>query len=160
MQTVLVSCIGKKIPRWFLPHSSKSLRIRPIWSSSIKMAAEDYTFGPYKIHHTEVFYSTHLSYAMVNLRPLLPGHVLVCPKREVKRFVDLTADETSDLWLTAQKVGKQLESYHKASSLTLAIQMDEKEKELKQKLDLDKERKDRTLEEMSQEADEYRKLFV
>ncbi|XP_047154776.1 bifunctional bis(5'-adenosyl)-triphosphatase/adenylylsulfatase FHIT isoform X2 [Vigna umbellata] len=161
MQTVLVSCIGKKIPRWFLTHSSKSLQIRPIWSSSIKMAAEeDYTFGPYKIHHTEVFYSTHLSYAMVNLRPLLPGHVLVCPKREVKRFVDLTGDETSDLWLTAQKVGKQLESYHKASSLTLAIQMDEKEKELKQKLDLDKERKDRTLDEMSQEADEYRKLFV
>ncbi|KAG4974965.1 hypothetical protein JHK87_031786 [Glycine soja] len=179
------------------------------------MAAEDYTFGPYKIHHTEVFYSTNLSYAMVNLRPLLPGHVvqhnmfwgflsftamdflflhvLICSKREVKRFVDLTADETSDLWLTAQKVGKQLESYHKASSLTLAIQdgpqagqmvphvhihliprksgdfekndeiydaIDEKEKELKQKLDLDKERKDRSLEDMSQEADEYRKLFL
>ncbi|KAL2990564.1 hypothetical protein AAZX31_11G209700 [Glycine max] len=150
------------------------------------MAAEDYTFGPYKIHHTEVFYSTNLSYAMFL-------HVLICSKREVKRFVDLTADETSDLWLTAQKVGKQLESYHKASSLTLAIQdgpqagqmvphvhihliprksgdfekndeiydaIDEKEKELKQKLDLDKERKDRSLEDMSQEADEYRKLFL
>ncbi|KAH1196853.1 Bifunctional bis(5'-adenosyl)-triphosphatase/adenylylsulfatase FHIT [Glycine soja] len=205
MQTVLLPCIAKKIPHWFLPHSSTQLRIRPIWSSSIKMAAEDYTFGPYKIHHTEVFYSTNLSYAMVNLRPLLPGHilymrfsntflhVLICPKREVKRFGDLTADETSDLWLTAQKVGRQLETYHKASSLTLAIQdgpqagqtvphvhihliprksgdfekndeiydaMDEKEKELKQKLDLDKERKDRSLEEMSQEADEYRKLFL
>nr|AFK33921.1 unknown [Lotus japonicus] len=157
------------------------------------MAAEHYTFGPYKIHQSEVFYSTPLSYAMVNLRPLLPGHVLICPKREVKRFVDLTAEETSDLWLTAQKVGRQLESYHKASSLTLAIQdgpqagqtvphvhihvvprrggdfenndeiydaMDEKEKELKEKLDLDKERKDRTLGEMAQEADDYRKLFL
>jgi bis(5'-adenosyl)-triphosphatase len=38
--------------------------------------------------------------------------------------------------------------------------MDEKEKELKEKLDLDKERKDRSPEEMSQEADEYRKLFL
>ncbi|RHN67978.1 putative adenylylsulfatase [Medicago truncatula] len=38
--------------------------------------------------------------------------------------------------------------------------MDEKEKELKEKLDLDKERKDRSLEEMSQEAEEYRKLFL
>lgn len=38
--------------------------------------------------------------------------------------------------------------------------MDEKEKELKQKLDLDKERKDRNLEEMAQEAEEYRKLFL
>lgn len=119
--------------------------------------------------------------------------MLICPKREVKRFGDLTADETSDLWLTAQKVGRQLESYHKASSLTFAIQdgpqagqtvphvhihvlprksgdfekndeiydaIDEKEKELKQKLDLDKERKDRSLEEMSQEADEYKKLLL
>ena len=49
--------------------------------------------------------------------------MLVCPRREVKRFVDLTADETSDLWLTAQEVGSQLESYHKASSLTFAIQV-------------------------------------
>jgi len=37
MQTVLLSCIGKKIPLWFLPHSSTSLRVRPIWSSSIKV---------------------------------------------------------------------------------------------------------------------------
>ncbi|XP_061344895.1 bifunctional bis(5'-adenosyl)-triphosphatase/adenylylsulfatase FHIT [Gastrolobium bilobum] len=188
----MLPCIGQ-IPRCFLLHSSTSLRIRPIWSFSIKMAAENYTFGPYKIHNSEVFYSTHLSYAMVNLRPLLPAHVLICPKREVKRFVDLTVDETSDLWLTAQKVGRQLESYHKASSLTFAIQdgpqagqtvphvhihvvprrggdfekndeiydaMDEKEKELKEKLDLDKERKDRSLEEMAHEADEYRKLFL
>ncbi|XP_028065792.1 bifunctional bis(5'-adenosyl)-triphosphatase/adenylylsulfatase FHIT isoform X4 [Camellia sinensis] len=120
------------------------------------------------------------------------GHVLVCPRREVKRFVDLTAEETVDMWLTAQKVGSRLENYHKASSLTLTIQdgpqagqtvphvhihilprksgdfeksddaydaIDEKEKELKQKLDLDKERKDRTLEEMSEEADEYRRLL-
>jgi len=49
--------------------------------------------------------------------------VLVCPRREVKRFADLSADETSDLWLTAQKVGSELEHYHKASSLTFAIQV-------------------------------------
>lgn len=39
------------------------------------------------------------------------------------RFTDLTADETSDLWLTAQKVGSKLENFHNASSLTLAIQV-------------------------------------
>ncbi|XP_022145427.1 bifunctional bis(5'-adenosyl)-triphosphatase/adenylylsulfatase FHIT [Momordica charantia] len=161
--------------------------------SFAKMASDHYTFGRYKIHPKEVFFSTTLSYAMVNLRPLLPGHVLVCPKREVQRFADLTADETCDLWLAAQRVGRQLELYHDASSLTLAIQdgpqagqtvphvhihilprkggdfekndeiydaLDEKEKELKQHLDLDKERKDRGLEEMAQEAGEYRKLFL
>ncbi|XP_016468493.1 bifunctional bis(5'-adenosyl)-triphosphatase/adenylylsulfatase FHIT-like isoform X2 [Nicotiana tabacum] len=127
--------------------------------SHSKMEADSYMFGPYKIDKKEVFYSTDLSYALVNLRPLLPGHVLVCPRREAKRFADLTADETSDLWLTAQKVGKQLESYHKASSLTFAIQLDVKEKEMKQSLDLDKERKDRSIEEMAEEAAEYRKLL-
>ena len=32
-----------------------------------------YKFGPYKIDAREVFHATALSYAMVNLRPLLPG---------------------------------------------------------------------------------------
>lgn len=119
--------------------------------------------------------------------------MLVCPKREVQRFADLTPDETCDLWLAAQRVGRQLESYHEASSLTFAIQdgpqagqtvphvhihilprkggdfekndeiydaIDEKEKEMKQHLDLDKERKDRNLEEMAEEADRYRKLLL
>ncbi|XP_030471421.1 bifunctional bis(5'-adenosyl)-triphosphatase/adenylylsulfatase FHIT-like isoform X2 [Syzygium oleosum] len=157
------------------------------------MASEAFAFGPYKIDPAEVFYTSSLSFAMVNLRPVLPGHVLICPRREVKRFVDLSADETTDLWLTAKKVGGQLEHYHKASSLTFTIQdgpqagqtvphvhihilprkagdfkendeiydaIDEKEKELKQKLNLDKERKDRSFEELAQEAGEYRKLFL
>ncbi|CAD6268591.1 unnamed protein product [Miscanthus lutarioriparius] len=37
--------------------------------------------------------------------------------------------------------------------------IDVKEKELKEKLDLDIERKDRTMDEMAQEANEYRPLF-
>ncbi|XP_019420000.1 PREDICTED: bifunctional bis(5'-adenosyl)-triphosphatase/adenylylsulfatase FHIT-like isoform X1 [Lupinus angustifolius] len=154
------------------------------------MAAEYYDFGPYKIHHSSVFYTTDLSFAFVNLRPAMPGHVLICPKREAKRVADLTADEITELWIIAQKVGKQLESYHKASSLRFGIQdgpqagqtvphvhihvipcrnadyaknddnydeINEKE-ELKQNFALDKERKDRSLEEMAQEADEYRKF--
>jgi len=47
----------------------------------------------------------------------------VCPKREAKRFADLSSDEISDLWVTAKEVGARLEQYHKASSLTFAIQV-------------------------------------
>ncbi|GAB4824301.1 hypothetical protein Ancab_007187 [Ancistrocladus abbreviatus] len=57
-------------------HSSSPRRLRSLCArfiSSSKMASEHYTFGPYKIDQKEVFYSTDLSYAMVNLRPLLPG---------------------------------------------------------------------------------------
>ncbi|KAL8232975.1 hypothetical protein R6Q57_002753 [Mikania cordata] len=154
------------------------------------MDVQYYKFGPYMIDQKEVFYTTDLAYAFVNLRPT--PHVLLCPRREVKRFVDLTTEETRDLWISAQKIGKQLESYHKASSLTFTIQdgpqagqtvphvhihivprkggdfenndeiydaIDEKEKELKKTLDLDKERTDRSMEERAQEAGEYRKLF-
>ncbi|KAK8936540.1 hypothetical protein KSP39_PZI012810 [Platanthera zijinensis] len=150
----------------------------------VQMETEHFNFGPYKINPSEVFYFTKLSYAMVNLRPLLP--------REIKRFVDLSADETSDLWLVAKEVGGKLERHLKASSLTFAIQdgpqagqtvphvhihiiprrsgdfekndeiydaIDGKEKELKEKLDLDVDRKDRSFEEMAREADEYRSLF-
>jgi bis(5'-adenosyl)-triphosphatase len=47
----------------------------------------------------------------------------VCPKREVKRFADLSSDETIDLWVTAKEVGVRLEQYHQASSLTFTIQV-------------------------------------
>lgn len=40
------------------------------------------------------------------------------------------------------------------------MQINEKEKELKRKLAVDLERKDRSLEEMEQEADEYRKFVL
>ncbi|XP_057993414.1 bifunctional bis(5'-adenosyl)-triphosphatase/adenylylsulfatase FHIT [Hevea brasiliensis] len=177
-------CLSRCSARGFRPISS---------TAATKMSTEHYMFGPYKIEPKEVFYSSELSYAMVNLRPVVPGNVLVCPRREVKRFIDLTVDETSDLWLMAQKIGSRLESHHHATSLTFTIQdgpqagqtvphvhihilprkggdfesndeiydaIDEKEKELKKKLDLDKERKDRSIEEMAQEADEYRSLFL
>ncbi|KAM6578498.1 hypothetical protein CsatB_030335 [Cannabis sativa] len=81
-----------------------------------------YTFGPHKISSNDVFYKTHLSFAFVNLRPVLPVHVLVCPKREVKRFADLSTDETNDLWTIAHKISAPLQAYHKASSLTFTIQ--------------------------------------
>ncbi|CAJ2640558.1 unnamed protein product [Trifolium pratense] len=172
------------------------------------MAVEYYDFGPYKIHHSSVFHTTDLSFAFVNLRPAVTGHilfslvydvndntmylhVLICPKREVKRVADLTDDENIELWRIAHKLGRQLESYHNASSLTFCIQdgaqagqsvphvhihilprkigdfennddiydvINEKEKELKRKLEVDIERKDRSLEVMAQEADEYRKF--
>ncbi|KAI8574142.1 hypothetical protein RHMOL_Rhmol01G0331500 [Rhododendron molle] len=197
-----------------LNHRSVIARASSTYTRS-KMESEHYTFGPYKISFKEVFYSTDLSFAMVNLRPVLPGllaRLMLCnvcidglfkftaphtplvhlSGREVKRFADLTAEETSDLWLTAQKIGKLLEHHHKASSLTFTIQdgpqagqsvphvhihilprkggdfqendeiydaIDGKEKELKQNLDLDKERKDRSFEERAEEAEEYRRLL-
>ncbi|BAT15645.1 Os12g0120200 [Oryza sativa Japonica Group] len=46
-----------------------------------------YKFGPYKIDAREVFHSTPLSYAMVNLRPLLPGHILQLHQKRLLLFL-------------------------------------------------------------------------
>lgn len=70
----------------------------------------------------QVFYQTPLSFALVNLKPILPGHVLVSPRRAVPRVSDLTPDETSDLFLTVRRVGRMIERVYGASSLNIAIQ--------------------------------------
>jgi bis(5'-adenosyl)-triphosphatase len=61
-----------------------------------------------KLMPFQVFHTTPLSYALVNIKPILPGHVLVVPFRSVPRLTDLTAAEVSDLFTTVQKVQRML----------------------------------------------------
>ena len=41
------------------------------------MAVEYYDFGPHKIHHSSVFYTSNLSFAFVNLRPAVTGMMML-----------------------------------------------------------------------------------
>ncbi|WVQ94473.1 hypothetical protein IAU59_001552 [Kwoniella sp. CBS 9459] len=70
----------------------------------------------------QVFYRTALSIGIVNLKPLLPGHVLIVPKRIVPRLADLQPNEVTDLFLAVQHVGKVLEEVYKAKALTVSLQ--------------------------------------
>ncbi|KAF2637485.1 HIT-like protein [Massarina eburnea CBS 473.64] len=70
----------------------------------------------------QVFHITPLSFALVNLKPLLPGHVLVSPRRIVPRFNDLSAAEVQDLFMTVQRVSRTIERVYHASALNIAIQ--------------------------------------
>ncbi|OWZ26513.1 bis(5'-adenosyl)-triphosphatase [Cryptococcus neoformans] len=70
----------------------------------------------------QVFYRSALSVGIVNLKPLLPGHVLIVPKRVVPRLADLEANEVSDLFLSVQHVGKVLEDVYKARAMTVSLQ--------------------------------------
>ena len=71
---------------------------------------------------TQVFHLTAHSFALVNLKPLLPGHVLVCPRRVTPRYSELNHAEVVDLALTVQQVGRMIERVYQASSLNIAIQ--------------------------------------
>lgn len=86
------------------------------------MSDQSYKFGPWPIDDSEVFASSSLCFAFVNLKPIVPGHVLVSTKRVVPRFTELTVEETQDAWNLAQQVGRMLEKHYQASSLTLTIQ--------------------------------------
>lgn len=70
----------------------------------------------------QVFYNTHLSFALVNLKPLLPGHILISPIRSVPRYSGLSPAEISDLFLTVRRVSRMVERVYKATSLNIAIQ--------------------------------------
>lgn len=59
---------------------------------------QDRQFGPYNVDSSQSFAETKLSFAFVNIKPVVPGHVLVSPERIVKSFEDLTSEEVADLW--------------------------------------------------------------
>uniref|UniRef100_A0A915IQJ8 Bis(5'-adenosyl)-triphosphatase n=1 Tax=Romanomermis culicivorax TaxID=13658 RepID=A0A915IQJ8_ROMCU len=123
-----------------------------------------YTFGQVLIPSSHVFVLTHLSFAFVNIKPVLPGHV-----------------ELSDLFKCVHRIEKELEMLHNVTSTTLCIQdgpdagqsinhvhvhIIPRQKgdfgdEIYRKIAThDKEKKgQKTIEEMTKEAAQLRKLF-
>lgn len=81
-----------------------------------------YTFGRHAIAASEVFLVTPLVYAMVNWKPVRPGHVLVVTRRSIPRLADATAAEVADLFATARAVGVGMEARAAAAGLTLVVQ--------------------------------------
>ncbi|KAG9483915.1 bis(5'-adenosyl)-triphosphatase [Eleutherodactylus coqui] len=79
-------------------------------------------FGKHLIKPAVTFLRTELSFALVNRKPVVPGHVLVCPIRLVKRFKDLMPEEVSDLFSTVQRVSAAVEKHFGGTSLTISIQ--------------------------------------
>nr|POE87707.1 glucose n-acetyltransferase 1 [Quercus suber]POF00915.1 glucose n-acetyltransferase 1 [Quercus suber] len=78
-------------------------------------------FGKFNVT-SQVFHTTPLSFAVVNLKPLLPGHILVSPLRVRPRLSDLTREEISDLFLTVTRVQRTLRRVYKAEAFNVAVQ--------------------------------------
>nr|XP_034962669.1 bis(5'-adenosyl)-triphosphatase isoform X1 [Zootoca vivipara]XP_034962670.1 bis(5'-adenosyl)-triphosphatase isoform X1 [Zootoca vivipara]XP_034962671.1 bis(5'-adenosyl)-triphosphatase isoform X1 [Zootoca vivipara]XP_034962672.1 bis(5'-adenosyl)-triphosphatase isoform X1 [Zootoca vivipara]XP_034962673.1 bis(5'-adenosyl)-triphosphatase isoform X1 [Zootoca vivipara]XP_034962674.1 bis(5'-adenosyl)-triphosphatase isoform X1 [Zootoca vivipara]XP_034962675.1 bis(5'-adenosyl)-triphosphatase isofor len=81
-----------------------------------------FRFGHHLIKPSVVFLKTELSFALVNRKPVVPGHVLICPLRPVERFRDLRPEEVADLFRTTQLVGNVVEQHFGGTSLTISIQ--------------------------------------
>ncbi|XP_068096318.1 bis(5'-adenosyl)-triphosphatase [Hyperolius riggenbachi] len=79
-------------------------------------------FGKNLIKPSVSFLKTDLSFAFVNRKPVVPGHVLVCPLRPAERFRDLIPEEVSDLFSCVQRVSNVVETHFGGTSLTISIQ--------------------------------------
>jgi bis(5'-adenosyl)-triphosphatase len=85
---------------------------------------QDLIFGKFKILPSQIFYKspTDLTAAIVNLRPIVPGHVLVIPKRIVAKLSDLTNEEYDDLWRSVRLVQNVLEKHYNAGGFNVSVQ--------------------------------------
>ncbi|ANZ77400.1 BA75_05116T0 [Komagataella pastoris] len=71
---------------------------------------------------SQVFYRSKYSYALVNLKPIVNGHVLVVPLRVVSRLKELTKEESIDYMETVQLIHQFIEKHYNADGLNIAIQ--------------------------------------
>ena len=127
----LVLCFNSILPLQVLVFAFNRNTIRPSNPfSSFHMSADpsmgitddSMHFGKFVISSSHVFYRSPLSAAFVNLRPIVPGHVLVVPQRIVARIEELTNDEYIDLWQSARDVQRMLKKHYQATGFNVAVQ--------------------------------------
>ncbi|KFD53842.1 hypothetical protein M513_05348, partial [Trichuris suis] len=86
------------------------------------LGKESYAFAEKVIPKSCVFYSTRLTYAFVNRKPVVEGHVLVAPQRCVTKLSMLDAEEVADLFMCVQEIERTLEKFYGLSSSTVCLQ--------------------------------------
>ncbi len=91
--------------------SSNSINAMESGPTCDSVVFEEMQFGKFKISPSQIFYNspTNLTAAIVNLRPIVPGHVLVVPHRVVPHLSQLTDEEHDDLWRSVRIVQRALE---------------------------------------------------
>ena len=86
------------------------------------MISNEIKFGPWSLDPSQIFYESNLSYGIVNLKPIVPGHVLIITKRICQRMKDLTIEEVNDLFSTVYKISPIIERHYNGDALNIAIQ--------------------------------------
>jgi len=110
----------------YLQHKSRtSNRIAQSSIVTRNMSSSDtqqQLFGRFKISPNQIFHKTELSFALVNLRPLVPGHVLVVSNRVAPLLSDLEEEEYDDLFRLVRVVQKVLKQQYKCDAFNVAVQ--------------------------------------
>jgi len=81
-----------------------------------------FMFGPATVYGHSIVHRTNSSVLFVNKKPVVSGHSLVAPLRNVKRLTDLSAEETADLFNLVKQTEKMLMQKYNTNSCTISIQ--------------------------------------
>jgi bis(5'-adenosyl)-triphosphatase len=83
----------------------------------------DMLFGRFVIPEASVFCRSTRAAAFVNLRPIVPGHVLVVPQTIVPHMADLEEADYTALWSLVRKVQTALKkAYPDTTAFNVAVQ--------------------------------------
>ena len=84
---------------------------------------QEIKFGPkILLSPDQIFFESSLSYGVVNLKPIVPGHVLIISKRVCARYSDLTVEEVRDLSECVRIIVPNLEQHFGCTASNIAIQ--------------------------------------
>jgi len=79
-------------------------------------SALPWKFASFHIPSLQIFFSQKHVVGFVNLKPAVPGHVLVSPRRHVQRLKDLDSEETKELWLGVAEVQRIIEGKYNVNN--------------------------------------------
>lgn len=83
----------------------------------------DMLFGRFVIPEASVFCRSKRAAAFVNLRPIVPGHVLVVPQTIVPHMADLEEADYTALWSLVRNVQTALkQAYPETTAFNVAVQ--------------------------------------
>lgn len=93
-------------------------------SNGVEWPQEQAFSSKIRIPGSNVFFvsKSGLTVAFVNLKPLVPGHVLVIPVRVASRLADLTKEEFDDLFLSVRIVQMMVQEFYGAKASKLGVQ--------------------------------------
>jgi bis(5'-adenosyl)-triphosphatase len=129
--SVRAAVLGEK------PEGAHTCRTRTIlMAATAPPSSGDVVFGTFLVPATSIFYRSTppkqhqnevtpsaTTIAFVNLRPIVPGHVLVIPERIVPDLKDLTESEYLELWTTVRIVQNVLRKQYKGcTAFNIAVQ--------------------------------------
>ena len=72
-----------------------------------------WNFAHLNISSSQIFLSKPNVVGLINLKPSVPGHVLICSRRPVARLKDLDDQETADLWTSVIETQIMLEEKYR-----------------------------------------------